>query len=105
MNILKSTWVRPEDLSHYEGLIDVVKLATRQHSHPRMVLDAYISGRFHGNLLELLEPGFASQFFPRYIDNAAFPENWFEKTGDCLMGCTQCGYCEQVLASVLASYT
>lgn len=104
VSILKSTWIRPEDLSHYEGLIDIVKLATRQHSHPRMVLGAYTSGRFDGNLLELLEPGFASQFFPQYIDNTAFPADWFEKSGRCLMGCTGCGYCEAVLSQVLRRY-
>ena len=69
-----------------------------------MVLGAYTSGRFDGNLLELLEPGFASQFFPQYIDNTAFPADWFEKSGRCLMGCTGCGYCEQTLKTVLFVY-
>lgn len=104
VQILKSTWIRPEDLWRYEGLIDTVKLATRQHSHPRMVLGAYISGSFCGNLLELLEPGFSSQFYPRYLDNAAFPEDWAEKSGQCLLGCTGCGYCEEVLSKVLRRY-
>ena len=101
---LKETWIRPEDLSRYEGLVEVVKLATRQHSHPRMVLGAYCAGAFDGNLLELMEPGFASQFFPHYIDNSKFPADWAETTGKCTQGCTGCGYCEQVLKEVLGTY-
>ncbi len=104
VDILKSTWIRPEDIRKYEGLVDVVKLATRQHSHPRMVIGAYSSGNFDGNLLELLEPGFATQFFPYYIENKNFPPNWHEKSGRCLHGCTNCGYCESVLEQVLGSY-
>lgn len=98
--ILKSTWVRPEDIHHYEGIIDVVKLATRQHSYPRSVVSAYINGKWDGNLLELLEPGHSPAFYPDEIDNKAFPDGFFEKTGKCLNGCTGCGYCESVLARV-----
>lgn len=101
VEILKSTWIRPEDIYHYEGLIDVVKLATRQHSYPRSVVSAYINAGWDGNLLELMEPGHSPAFYPNEIDNKAFPEDFFEKTGRCLNGCTGCGYCEQVLSKVL----
>lgn len=102
--ILKATWVRPEDLHHYEGLVDVVKLATRQHSHPQSVLGAYTSGHWDGNLLDLLEPGFSPAFYPWYLDNQSFPPDFFQKTGQCANGCTQCGYCEQVLQQALHRY-
>ncbi len=105
VEILKETWIRPEDIHKYEGLVDIVKLATRQHSHPRIVLGAYTSGKYQGNLLELFEPGFASQFFPFYIDNGKFPEDWFEKVGACSGGCTDCGYCDSVFKSVLCTYS
>lgn len=101
---LKETWIRPEDLHRYEGLVEVVKLATRQHSHPRMVLGAYCTGKFDGNLLDLMEPGFSSQFFPYYIDNCKFPPDWHERSGKCTQGCTDCGYCESVLKEVLCCY-
>ena len=76
----------------------------RQHSHPRMVLGAYCGRKFDGNLLELMEPGFASQFFPYYIDNSKFPLDWAERSGKCTQGCTNCGYCEAVLEDVLCRY-
>ena len=98
--ILKSTWIRPEDLYRYEGLVDVVKLATRQHATPDMVISAYERGSFEGNLLDLFEPGFSPAFFPEFIDNVAFPPDWFDRTSTCDRECTECGYCDKVLASV-----
>ena len=98
--ILKATWVRPEDLGRYEGLVDVVKLATRQHANPDMVISAYERGSFEGNLLDLFEPGFSPAFFPTFIDNTAFPSDWFERTSACARECTSCGYCEEVLDRV-----
>jgi hypothetical protein len=104
IEILKSTWIRPEDLHRYDGLVDTVKLATRQHSHPRMVIGAYAARRFHGNLLDLLEPGFSPAFFPKFIDNNAFPDDWAKQTCGCTGDCGGCSYCDRVLKQVLKSY-
>ena len=102
--ILKATWIRPEDLYRYEGLVDTIKLATRQHSHPQSVIGAYTSGKWDGNLLDLLEPGFSPAFDPYYIDNTKFPPEFFERTAQCSIGCTECGYCEHILDQVLSAY-
>ena len=101
VEILKATWIRPEDLHRYSGLADTVKLATRQHAHPRMVIGAYAEGCFAGNLLDLLEPGFSPAFAPRVIDNAAFPSDWAERIGRCPGDCEACSYCREVLSQVL----
>jgi collagenase-like PrtC family protease len=97
---LKSTWVRPEDIRRYEGLVDIVKLATRQHANPDMVISAYERGSYYGNLLDLFEPGFSPAFFPRYVENSAFPGDWFDRTSVCARECTGCGYCEEVFGKV-----
>ena len=102
--ILKATWVRPEDVSRYEGLADMVKLATRQHANPDMVISAYERGSFEGNLLDLFEPGFSPAFFPAFIDNSAFPHDWFDRTSACARECTECGYCEQTLQLVAKNF-
>lgn len=99
--ILANTWVRPEDLHHYEGLFDVVKLATRQHARPRMVIDAYARGRHRGNLLDLLEPSHAHLLAPCIIDNQRFPPDWFDRCSDCTRRCRTCNYCADVLEQVL----
>lgn len=101
VEILKATWVRPEDVGRYDGLVDTVKLATRQHAHPRLVAAAYASGRFDGNLLDLLEPGFSPAFAPHVIDNRAFPVDWAERMARCPGDCDACDYCSGVLTRVL----
>jgi collagenase-like PrtC family protease len=101
--VLQSTWVRPEDLHHYEDLFAVVKLATRMHANPRLVLHAYSRGRYPGNLLDLTEPGFGPAFAPSVIDNSRFPADWFARTSTCDRRCDRCGYCAGVLETVLRS--
>jgi len=103
VEILRSTWIRPEDVGDYEGIVETVKLATRQHAHPRMVIGAYADGRFGGNLLDLLEPGFSPAFAPRVIDNAAFPSDWAERTSRCSHACETCAYCRATLDKVLVA--
>ena len=99
--ILESTWIRPEDVHNYEGLIDTMKLATRMHSHPGMVIDAYCRENFHGSTLDLLEPGYGRLLAPYIVNNKAFPEDWFERTSSCDKTCHKCGYCRSVLDTVL----
>lgn len=94
--ILKATWIRPEDLHHYEELVDVVKLATRQHANPDMVISAYERGSFEGNLLDLFEPGFSPSFYPLFVDNTVFPPDWQTMSASCVRECASCGYCEKV---------
>ena len=99
--LLENTWIRPEDIHHYEGLFDTVKLATRMHSHPGLVIEAYTRGSYYGNTLDLFEPGFGRALMPWIIDNKAFPEDWFERTTQCGKNCSSCGYCKTVLNRVL----
>jgi hypothetical protein len=101
--VLQNSWIRPEDLHHYDGLFPVVKLATRMHQRPRLVLEAYTSRRYRGNLLNLFEPGFSPLFAPQIIDSERFPADWFERTSRCAGRCHRCNYCAQVLERSLVS--
>ncbi len=99
--LLENTWVRPEDIHNYEGLFDTVKLATRMHSHPALVIGAYARGYHYGNTLDLFEPGFGRAIAPYVIDNRAFPDDWFERTTACKKNCHECSYCKSVFDKVL----
>ena len=99
--VLQATWIRPEDLPHYEPLFPVVKLATRMHSRPRAVIHAYAERRFRGNLLDLFEPGYAPCFAPFIVDNERFPSDWFERVTTCGRACERCDFCSQVLDQTL----
>ena len=99
--LLQNTWIRPEDLHNYEDLFDTVKLATRMHSLPGMVIDAYVRRSFFGNTLDLFEPGFSKAIAPYVINNDAFPKDWFTQTSQCDKMCHRCGYCKKVFDQVL----
>lgn len=101
VRFLQNTWVRPEDLHHYEKQFPVVKLATRMHASPRRVTQAYASQHYSGNLPDLFEPGHGPLFAPYIIDNRRFPEDWFARTSTCARQCEHCDYCASVLAQVL----
>ena len=99
--ILQSTWIRPEDLHNYESLFPVVKLATRMHQQPRLVLEAYTCGKHYGNLLDLFEPAFSQLLSPQIMDNGKFPDDWFVRTSRCARECGMCNYCESVVQKIV----
>jgi collagenase-like PrtC family protease len=101
VTFLQNSWVRPEDVHHYEPYFSMVKLATRMHANPCAVLRAYCEGRFAGNLPDLLEPGHGPLFAPYIIDNRLFPTDWFATVTSCDKKCHRCEYCAWVLERVL----
>lgn len=101
VSLLQNTWVRPEDIHNYEGLFDSVKLATRMHQLPALVIDSYVREKYSGNLLDLFEPGFGPAIAPYVFNNSAFPEDFFEKTSKCDKKCHTCSYCRMVLDKIL----
>jgi collagenase-like PrtC family protease len=98
---LQATWIRPDDLHHYTEYFPVVKLATRMHQNPWLVLQAYTTGFHPGALTDLLEPCFSGELGGTMIANQAFPEDWHEKTTSCGRKCNECRYCEEVLKKTL----
>ncbi len=99
--VLQNSWIRPEDLYRYDDLFPLGKLATRMHQRPRLVLEAYTSRRYRGNVLDLFEPGYARIFAPNIAANERFPSGWFEETSTCDKRCDRCDYCARVLKDVL----
>ena len=100
-DFLRSTWLRPEDLPEYESLVDVVKLATRRHPHPGMIVDAYASRTYDGSLADLMD---ACHAFPKSFDNRAFDAEdglWREVRG-CrdANDCRHCGRCAKLMEAV-----
>jgi len=102
--ILRSTWIRPEDLHYYAPYADVFKLSTRERDlNKEIILRAYTTGQHNGDLLDLLDPNFRLKFKEYMFDNTAFPNNWVESktAGKCAIDCTHCGKCTNVLKNVL----
>jgi collagenase-like PrtC family protease len=94
IDLLRATWIRPEDIGNYEGFFDIVKIATRLNPAPALVLRAYAQGFWKGNLTDLFEPQLSSVIAPRVLDNTAFGGDWFQTTSVCRRHCEDCSYCE-----------
>ena len=101
VSVLQNTWIRPEDIDRYEGMVDTVKLATRAHQLPGMVIGAYARRMYSGNLLDLFEPGFGPAFVPYAIDSSKIPDDFWQQTVLCNKDCTKCSYCQKVLEESL----
>lgn len=89
-----TNWVRPEDMGLYEGLFTAAKLATRVNPHPARIIEAYMSGRYHGSTLELLEPDHSALLYPYYLDNRRLPDGFAEQVATCSKDCDNCHYCQ-----------
>jgi len=109
--VLKAPIIRPEDVHHYEGLVDSMKLATRNQGNDqvKLIVDAYVRQSYDGNLFDLLESngliGYleycakqaqGSTMGMPYLDNKAIPDDFFEKVSTCNKLCHKCGYCNKV---------
>lgn len=65
-----TSFIRPEDVSLYEGITPAMKLATRVHKNPVRILRAYIDrAKYVGNIAELLEPDHSATIYPYVLDN------------------------------------
>lgn len=102
VEVMKATWVRPEDVARYESLgFSHFKLAGREQGGEWVLraVAAYAAHHYPGALndliigLESLEP-FGQ--LPVRIDNTRLDGflEFFEKK-DCRLGCAGCGHCEE----------
>ena len=93
----RTNFIRPEDISLYEGIVPAVKLATRVNAFPARVLGAYVEKRYRGSVMELLEPDHSGLFFPNYIDNSLIGEEFAKRVLSCSKRCEECGACADVM--------
>lgn len=100
-NILKLSWVRPEDIKYYEAIgIRYYKIQGRHNvlkGDPVRVVESYFKESFDGNLIELLELFNPPNSFSIYVDNKkldGYLGPFFETPGFCRRDCTNCGYCD-----------
>ena len=98
-DFLRGSWLRPEEIAAYSPYVDFVKLATRQHASPRLVIAAYAAGRFDGNVFDLTEPCFSAAAAPFILDNTRLAVG--DLPGACASECRHCGKCEGVLEKAL----
>ena len=96
-----ASFIRPENLREYAQYASLVKLATRTHPNPRLVIDAYCRGRFTGNLFDLTEPNHGPRFKGKVLDGARVADAWWLAKSRCRHDCVSCGLCRKVFAEAL----
>lgn len=95
--LLKSPFIRPEDIAAYGCVADIFKICGRTlgPAFLKRTVSAYLEGSYQGNLLDLMDTTsyLASSIF---IDNAGIPSGFQDRVAGCDRACDLCGYCEQV---------
>jgi hypothetical protein len=97
--ILRSPFIRPEDVAAYRPYVQDIKLGgrTRGPQVMRKILTMYIQGTYIGNLLELMDTQefMAHRFF---VANQNLPPDFGSRTIDCGLRCYSCSYCPGLAA-------
>ena len=94
---LKSPFIRPEDIHHYQGIADGIKLCgrTRGVRFLKRCIRAFIDGSFDGNLLDLMDTPevLARQY---HIDNIRLGDQFFTTLTSCTKTCKPCRICAEL---------
>lgn len=97
--ILRSPFIRPEDIHRYKGVADSVKLCGRTlgAGFLEKTLTAYFSERFDGNLLEILD---AAEWMSAHyhINNEQLGNNFYKLLTTCTKACKTCDCCSRLFS-------
>jgi collagenase-like PrtC family protease len=104
--LLKSGWIRPEDLEQYEGISAFFKLVGRTSSTSMICrsLEAYMQQAWDGDLLELMAGNLYScgMSYLMHLDNRSLDAvGFFEKVTSCDRECIDCDFCEQLAGKLI----
>jgi collagenase-like PrtC family protease len=104
--ILKSPWIRPEDLRKYSAITKFFKVVGRRSPMLRAlrVIQAYMYEKWKGNFLDIMDGClcFSSEKSGAYIDNRYLEEaRFFEKVTSCNKNCNNCDYCAAMAKKII----
>jgi collagenase-like PrtC family protease len=99
--VLKSGWIRPEDISKYGEITNYFKIVGRSLSKSKIVrcIKAYMQESWDGGLLDIMCDSFYcfNQIYGAYLDNKSLDKyGFFEKVTSCDKDCYRCSYCENL---------
>ncbi len=101
-NLLRLAWIRPEDLIHYSAIgYNLFKIQGRQAAQKGDMLktaEAYMDGKYDGNLMLLLDCYQPTNSFIVDLDNRkleAYLRPFYQHDKFCRNYCDLCGYCEK----------
>ena len=95
--ILASPFIRPEDVSCYTDVADVIKICGRTLGRDflRRAVAAYAAGHYDGNLFDLLD---AAHWMGQHWDlpNSRLPADLLDRLTRCDQNCTACSGCRDL---------
>ena len=96
--LFKSPFIRPEDLHHYEGMVEVIKLCGRTlgSGFLQRVVRGYADRRYEGNLLDLMD---TMEWLAKrlHVANEELPGDFLTRISGCDKDCRACSYCQELL--------
>jgi collagenase-like PrtC family protease len=100
--LLKSCWIRPEDVRKYGQITGYFKLVGRTSSKSMLIrcLNAYLGESWDGDLLELMAGNLYSVAMSHlmHLDNKSLDTiGFFEKVTACDKECSECPYCSELV--------
>jgi len=100
--LLKSGWVRPEDLNKYSGISTFFKIVGRSCSSAMLLraTKAYLNESWEGDLFDLISGplNLFSVGYGAYLDNKWLGEkSFFDTAISCKDNCTECTYCQNII--------
>ncbi|MDD4924195.1 MAG: U32 family peptidase [Dehalococcoidales bacterium] len=106
--ILKSGWIRPEDMQKYGEITDSFKIVGRASPESKILraVKAYMDEKWDGDLLDILAGSLEQYSMVNGIclSNKLLGEyGFFEKVTSCGQNCNKCNYCD-ALAAQLVEY-
>jgi collagenase-like PrtC family protease len=104
--ILKSCWIRPEDLRKYSEITNYFKIVGRSqpNSMVKRTIRAYLEESWNGDLLDILCASIKrfSMSEGAYLDNKMLDKyKFFEKVVACDNRCGQCNYCKDLATRLI----
>jgi collagenase-like PrtC family protease len=104
--VLKSCWIRPEDLGKYGDVTRYFKIVGRAMPRSKVLrcVKAYMQESWDGGVLDLLCASMNTYNLTHYdyLDNKSLDGfGFFEKTTSCRHDCTDCNYCKELAARLI----
>lgn len=97
--LLKSPFIRPEDIEKVAGCVDLFKICGRTMGVDflKRAIGAYCRREYSGNLIDLMDAmdWMADRI---HVDNQNLPEDFWETVTNCSKRCEACGYCGKLFA-------
>jgi collagenase-like PrtC family protease len=104
--ILKSDWVRPEDLRKYEDITNTFKIVGRDLPNSKILrsVKAYMEESWSGDLTDIVASSLGAFALKHgiYLDNKKLGEtDFFNKVSTCKQHCYECRYCEKLAKELI----